>query len=122
MKNTKKKILRGSLIAGAIIGASSLTASPADLFTYNDLGSGSEVRAALVEEAMNSSSNLFLELKCGEGKCGEEKKEETKSKTKKGETKAETKEGETKAETKETKKKKEGKSEEGKCGEGKCGL
>ena len=49
MKNSKKKVLKGSLIAGALIGVTSLTASPADLFTYYDLGSGSEIRAALIQ-------------------------------------------------------------------------
>lgn len=118
MKNTSKNILKGTLIAGALVGAASLTAAPANMFNYNDLGSGSEVRANLIERALNNSSNLFLELKCGEGKCGEGKcGEENAKKT----TDKKTKKAKTKAKSKTKKADKESKTKEGKCGEGKCG-
>lgn len=105
MESKKRKVLKGTLIAGALLSAGSLTAAPASMFNFNDLGSGSDVRTNLLERSQNNSSNLYLEIKCGEGKCGEGKcgeKEETKTK-KSEETKAATK---TDVKTKEKKAKK----------------
>jgi len=104
----KKNSLKAAAIAA---GAAMIATVPAqaNIFEANDLGSGAELR----QELTNVASITFstdLELKCGEGSCGEgEKKSE-----KKAETKSEKKaaEGE---------KKSESKSEEHKCGEGKCG-
>ncbi len=71
MESKKRKVLKGTLIAGALIGATSLTAAPSAMFNFNDLGSGIDVRTTLLERSQSNSSNLYLELKCGEGKCGE---------------------------------------------------
>lgn len=102
MENKSKKVLKGSLIASAMLGMAAFgaNASTSQLFSFNELGSGSELRCTLSEKATTSASNLLLELKCGdstktkdhkcgEGKCGD--------------------------------KKATGKSKDGKCGEGKCG-
>jgi len=99
MENKTKKVLKGSLIAGAVLGISALSANASQLFSFSELGSGSEVRSTLLERS-TSSTNLLLELKCGDstktkdGKCGEGKC---------GDKKA------------------TGKSKDHKCGEGKCG-
>ncbi len=98
----KKSILKGSLVAGAIIAVSGLTANAAGLFSFNNLGNGGEVRTHLLDN--NNPKNL--ELACGgksksdtatkkgtDGKCGEGKKMDSTSK----------------------------KGMDGKCGEGKCG-
>ena len=96
MKN-KKTIIAGSMLAGAMLSVSALTAST-NLFNYNALGNGSEVRSA-------------IELTCGE------KKTETK------ETKTTTKDTKTTTTDKKAKDGKcgEKKAKDGKCGEGKCG-
>jgi uncharacterized low-complexity protein len=102
MKNSKNKtsILTGSLIAGAI-GLTSITAGASNLFNYNSLGSGSELRSELLNANVSP-------LKVAELECGDKKKTGDKSKT--GEAKC----GDKKKDSK-------GKSGEGKCGEGKCG-
>lgn len=102
MENKTKKVLKGSLIASAMIGMSAFgaNASTSQLFSFNELGSGPEVRGTLSERTSSGAANLLLELKCGdstktkdhkcgEGKCGD--------------------------------KKATGKAKDGKCGEGKCG-
>lgn len=105
MESKTKKVLKGSLIAGAVLGMSALSANANQLFSFNELGSGSEVRSTLLERATSGTANLLMELKCGDstktkdGKCGEGKC---------GDKKA-------------TGKSKDGKCGEGKCGEGKCG-
>ncbi|MCL4550671.1 MAG: hypothetical protein M1495_19125 [Bacteroidetes bacterium] len=135
--NTSKKLLlTGSIIAGALLGAGApKTINAANLFDYHNLGSGSELRSLL----LNSSAERNLELKCGnkgdsksdakpasdaktkdakcgEGKCGD-KKMESKAKDAKC--------GEKKMDAKATKaangKKMESKAKDGKCGESKCG-
>jgi len=103
MKNSKNKtsILTGSLIAGAI-GLTSITAGASNLFNYNSLGSGTELRSELLN--VSASPLKVAELECGD------KKKAADSKGKTGEAKC----GDKKADSK-------GKSGEGKCGEGKCG-
>lgn len=120
-KQSKKSglgaLITGTILSGALFGASSLNA--AEMFSYNDLGSGAELRSELLN-ASNSGMKAFeatcgekkaegdskaAEHKCGEGKCGEGKC---------GEKKAE---GDTKAAGKSD----ESKAAEHKCGEGKCG-
>ena len=96
MKNerTNRKFIGGSILAGSLIGLTGLQANAAELFTNDDLGSGSEVRADLVKSERTIQNSL--ELKCGEeGKASTETKTESKSS--------------------------EAKCGEGKCGEGKCG-
>lgn len=88
----KKSIFTGSVIASAIIGLSSLTASAASISNYSSLGTGGDVRSELLT---TSSSVGFSELACGEKKTKEAKCGE--------------------------KGKKKGKAKEAKCGEGKCG-
>lgn len=95
MENKKNKtIIAGSMIAGALLSLS-LNANTSNLFNYNTLGNGAEVRNA-------------IELACGEKKADEKKADEKKGE-KKGEKKA--KDG----------KCGEKKAKDGKCGEGKCG-
>jgi uncharacterized low-complexity protein len=86
----KKSILAGSLLTGAIIAVSSFSANAAGMFNYNNLGTGHEVRTNLLRRE-NSSKNFELKCgekgktdstmakkgkdgKCGEGKCGDNKK------------------------------------------------
>jgi uncharacterized low-complexity protein len=101
MENKKRSVLAGSLIASAMLGVSALNANANQLFNFNELGTGSEVRSALSDNTSSSINSLALELKCGdstktkdgkcgEGKCGDKKKSTSKAK-------------------------------DGKCGEGKCG-
>ena len=105
MKNSKNKtsILTGSLIAGAI-GLTSITAGASNLFNYNALGSGAELRSELL------NSNVSP-LKVAELECGDKKKA--------GDTKGKT--GEQKCGDKKKTADSKGKTGEGKCGEGKCG-
>lgn len=127
-----KKVLNTALATGAVLAGSLANVQAADLFSAEDLGTGAELRSELIVknnplvESTSFLNNSDIELKCGEGKCGEKKeakagKKEGKSAEHKcgegkcGEKKAE-KKGEKKAE-----KKTEGKSTEHKCGEGKCG-
>lgn len=130
MENRKKNIFKGVLIAGAIITGSAFSVNASNALSFDELGSGSEIRAKLLNTT-DFAFNTF-EAKCGEGKCGEESK--TKAETTK--TKAETKSKEAKCgegkcgeadktkkdpKAKTTKTKSETKSKEAKCGEGKCG-
>ncbi|HKC69054.1 MAG TPA: hypothetical protein VKG26_12540 [Bacteroidia bacterium] len=93
MKN-KKTIIAGSMLAGAMLSVSALTANT-NLFNYNALGNGSEVRSA-------------IELNCGEKKAeNKDAKKDSKSTT----TDKKAKDG----------KCGEKKAKDGKCGEGKCG-
>ncbi len=99
MENKKNKtIIAGSMIAGALLSLS-LNANTSNLFNYNSLGNGAEVRNA-------------IELACGEKKADDKKAKDAKcgeKKDAKGDKKAkDAKCGEKKA-------------KDGKCGEGKCG-
>jgi len=102
----RKSILKGALVAGALIAVSGLTANAASLFSYSNLGSGEEIRASLLNTPSATAKTLDLKCgakaktdstkkgkdgKCGEGKCGEKKPAAKKVK-------------------------------DGKCGEGKCGA
>ncbi len=95
----KKSILTSTIIAGALIAVSGLSANANGLFDYNSLGSAEELRSNLLNKV--SASNT-LELSCGA-------KAKTDS-TKKG------KEGKCGAA------KSKSKGKDGKCGEGKCGA
>ena len=99
-KNTVKNILlTGSIVAGSVLGLSSLNAANVETFKYSELGSGGELRAELLH---NSVTDIrAIEMSCGEkstdsktkdATCGEKKAKATDSKTK-----------------------------DAKCGEGKCG-
>ena len=96
MENKKSKtIVAGSMIAGALLSLS-LNANTSNLFNYNALGNGAEVRNA-------------IELGCGEKKADDKKTKDAKCGEKKDTKKAkDAKCGEKKA-------------KDGKCGEGKCG-
>ncbi len=126
MKSERKSILRGVVISGMIAGALPVMANSDNLFSYETMGSGSELRAELLEQygspidAANSSATDYIvgeakcgEGKCGEGKCGEKGKKETTKETKK-ESKKETKKSSAEGKTSE-------KTSEAKCGEAKCG-
>lgn len=100
MEKKKNFLFSSALIAGAITATGSLNANT-NLLEFEDLGTGGELRSALLNN--DRPMPAALELNCGEkkskeGKCGEGKKEEGKKA-----------------------KKKESKSSEHKCGEGKCG-
>lgn len=131
MQNRKKNIFKGVLIAGAIITGSAFSVNASNALSFDELGSGSEIRAKLLNTT-DFAFNTF-EAKCGEGKYGEESKTKATKTTK---TKAETKSKEAKCgegkcgeadktkkdpKAKTTKTKSETKSKEAKCGEGKCG-
>lgn len=107
----KKSILAGSLIAAAFGGLTTLNANESSLTSFSPLGSGAEVRTALLG-AVSANSNAFelkcgakdststkqakgKDGKCGEGKCGEGKKKDAKTS--------------------------EAKAKDAKCGQGKCG-
>ncbi len=122
MENKRKsRIVTRTLVAGALITGSAFTMNISNAFSFNELGSGNDVRSQLMNDVsktiMTTDQNCgektkegkTKEAKCGEGKCGEE--------SKKQESKSEKKE---KTESK-TESKKESKSKEAKCGEGKCG-
>lgn len=130
-KNTKRILLTGSILAGAIFGTGvPRTLSAENLFNYNGLGSGSELRTSL----LNSSPNRNLEMKCGnksdskdpksndsktkDAKCGDKKMSDSKAKDGKcGEGKC----GDKKMGDVKDQKAKDSKAKDGKCGEGKCG-
>jgi len=107
----KKSILAGSVIATAFLGLSNISANEALLTKFSPLGSGAEVRTALLGKTLSDANAFELKCgakdsthtkeakgkdgKCGEGKCGDGKKKEAKAS--------------------------DSKAKDGKCGEGKCG-
>lgn len=114
-KVIKKTLFATTIVAGAILGTASINTAQA--FSFNDLGTGADVRAELLDNASNGV--VGFDLKCGEGKakdakCGEGKCGEGKCGDKKGKSK-DAKCGEGKCGDK------KGKSKDAKCGEGKCG-
>ncbi|MCF8232240.1 MAG: hypothetical protein K9J27_08630 [Bacteroidales bacterium] len=136
--NTKMLKKSAALITGTLVAGSfsvSANANQANLFEYENLGSGAELRSELIE--MNSARYKTFEMKCGgdsdknsktsEANCGAgDKKAEKSDSTKKAKS-AEAKCGEGKCggDTKEAKKdttKKESKAAQSKCGQGKCGV
>ena len=126
----------GTLMLGAFANGNSIAA---DTGGFEDLGSGAELRSELLanNNPVQFMNNREVELKCGEGTCGEKSKEgkaDSKEKAKASDDKAaehkcgEGKCGEEKKADKKEKKAKasddkagEHKCGEGKCGEGKCG-
>jgi uncharacterized low-complexity protein len=147
MEKKKMSFIKGTLVAGALISVSALSATPnaSSLFDYSALGSGAEVRSEILHSNTSPFNNFEAkcgeksatttkttasegkkaEAKCGEGKCGEgkcgDKKAATDTKTNAKTTDAKvstTKVSATTATTKEA----ETKSKEAKCGEGKCGV
>lgn len=135
MKNDKKILKSVTIFASAMLSTTVAVTAVTPINTMadlNDLGSGSEVRSALIDMNLNAeeSNTLYAykisdmkcgEGKCGEGKCGEEKKSADDGK-KKSSKKRSKKADSQKAKAKSTDaKKSESKSTESKCGEGKCG-
>lgn len=123
MENRKKTILAGTLIASAILGGANLNASESSLFSYNELGSGSEVRTTLVSNSINAQAGILsFDMKCGADEKKSDKKEadSKSSEAKCGEGKCGEGSSEKKAQTT-SDKKSESKSKDAKCGEGKCG-
>lgn len=112
MSNNLKASAKLSLLAAGVLAAGSVTANAeVNIFDYEAMGSGNDVRSELLSESssdyigtLSESEAKLQEGKCGEGKCGEGKC---------GEGEEEGEEGEEEGE--------EGKEGEGKCGEGKCG-
>jgi len=133
MKNDKKILKSATIFASAMLTTVAVSAAtPVNgLSELNDLGSGSEVRSALIDMNLNADASNTLyaykisDMKCGEGKCGEGKCGEEKASDdgeKKSSKKADAKKGAKKADAKEADAKtSESKSTESKCGEGKCG-
>ena len=132
--NTSKKLLlTGSIIAGALLGVGApKTINAANLFDYHNLGSGSELRSLLLNnsaernlemkcgnksdsksDAKPASDAKTKDAKCGEGKCGDKKMESKAKDAKCGEKKMDAKAL--------SGKKMESKAKDAKCGEGKCG-
>ena len=141
MEKRKRNFIKGTLVAGALLSVTALSATPnaSNLFDYNALGSGAEVRSEILHSETSPFNNLEAkcgekstttaegkkaEAKCGEGKCGEgkcgDKKAATKTKTSAKTTDA--KASKTKTSAVATTKSAESKSKEAKCGEGKCGV
>ena len=126
-KENKNGLLKSVVLSGMIAGAMPFAANADNLFNYEDLGSGSQLRSNLIEKYVSPTDainrvgeNYVFEAKCGEGKCGEKegdkkKKEAKKEPTKEGKAKA------TKSKAKSEKGTEKGKTKEAKCGEGKCG-
>jgi uncharacterized low-complexity protein len=93
---SNKNLLKGSIIASALVAAAGFNANANSLFSYNNLGSGHAVRTSLLGKSADSKT---IELTCAsdsakkanDGKCGAKKKEVKKGK-------------------------------DAKCGEGKCGA
>jgi len=142
MKNKNKSILTGTLLAGAaLLGTTGMSAAETSLFSFNELGSGSEVRTSLTSNNTQARADIMAfdlkcgeksektdgkkadskskDAKCGEGKCGEGKGGE---KTDKKAAGTSDKESAAKADSKSKDAKcGESKSKDAKCGEGKCG-
>lgn len=127
-KNIAKHIfLTGSIVAGSLLGIAPKSLNAETLFNYRSLGSGSDLRASLLNtspdrnlemkcgsknetkpDSKTSSDSKSKDGKCGEGKCGDKKMEGKAKDHKCGEGKC----GDKKADSK---------VKDGKCGEGKCG-
>ena len=137
-KENKSGLLKSVVLSGMIAGAMPFASNADNLFNYEDLGSGSQLRSNLIQKYVsptnaisNTGENFVFEAKCGEGKCGEgkcgekkgtEKKQEPKKEGKEKATKGKAKAGESKEKSKssEAKSGEKSKSSEAKCGEGKC--
>lgn len=119
-RNKTKLITGGTLLAGSLLLGGTINATEA--FIAEDLGTGAEVRTALLHSERSIINGLELtcgegnaetstEAKCGEASCGEATEEAT-TEHKCGEGSC----GEASEETSEEK------TSEHKCGEGTCGL
>lgn len=117
-RNIKGVLLTGALLAGAVLGTPKAI-SAENLFNFGSLGSGAELRSAL----LNSSPNRNLEMKCGNKHSSKTKAADAKSKDAKcGEGKCGDKKDSSKVkDAKCGEKKMESKTKDAKCGEGKCG-
>lgn len=106
----KKKTIQISALATGTLMLGAFSAQPANAVTaaYEDLGSGAELRSELLanNNPVKFMNNREIELKCGEGSCGEKSKEKKADKKAKAATEPETSED---------------KAGEHKCGEGSCG-
>lgn len=85
-KTNKIGLIAGSMLASLAIGTQ---ATAADQFSFNTLGSGSELRADLLAKANpfaygEIDTDKYTELKCGEGKCGSKDSTATDKKAKEG--------------------------------------
>lgn len=130
MDNKKKKLLTSTIIASAVMGTASLSANTNTLFSFDELGSGSEIRTTLATQSISDNANanytdaFRLEMKCGDENKDKkaESKSESKSKDAKcGEGKCGSSKDKSKTAKSDTTKKSESKSKDAKCGEGKCG-
>ena len=122
MENRKRNLLKGTLVAGVVMSTVGLSGAATSLFSYTELGSGSEIRTTLATEAIANEAGVYtMDLKCGEdsknskadsksadAKCGEGKC---------GEATCGDKDAGKSADSSKV----ESKSAEAKCGEGKCG-
>jgi len=114
-KSFKSILFTGSIVAGSLLSTNTASANS---FNFTDLGSGSQLRTALLDNLVSQKYNL--DLSCGE-KSKDNTSKENKSKDGKcGEGKCGGKEDSTKIKSSDMKKM-DDKSKEGKCGEGKCG-
>jgi len=119
MKNTKRTLMMGIMVAGAVFGTIALQAAENNNSIDNKLNTVSVTTADLQNQAIVDLSNFIVEypmmddtakttktteMKCGDGKCGDSKT------TEKKDAKATPTTTDTKA-----------KSADGKCGDGKCG-
>ncbi len=127
-RENKNGLLKSVVLSGMIAGAMPFAANADNLFSYEDLGSGSQLRGNLIEkyvsptDAINlAGENYVFEAKCGEGKCGEGKCGEKEGDKKKETKKKGTEKKATKSKAKTEKSAEKGKTKEAKCGEGKCG-
>lgn len=141
-KNTVKNIiLTSTIVAGSVLGLSSLNVNATETFKYHELGSGGELRSELLNNYSSDIIAIELECgedtkkaedgkakkaddkmkdhKCGEGKCGEDKANMKKDKP--ADPKAAKTEAKTDVEKSTKEVKDESKTKEAKCGEGKCG-
>jgi uncharacterized low-complexity protein len=128
MKNSKTTLLKGLLVAGAMMTTGVITVSASSLVNFKNLGEGAEVRCNLSGNEyaktgveMNCGANAAAttdktatDMKCGEGKCGDAKSDTTAKDSKSTEMKCgEGKCGDVKPA--------DSKTTDMKCGEGKCG-
>jgi uncharacterized low-complexity protein len=114
-KSLKSILFTGSIVAGSLLSTNTAAANP---FSFTDLGSGSQLRSALLDNLVSQKYNL--DLACGEKSKDNTKKEDKSKDGKCGEGKCGGKEDSTKMKSSDNKKM-DDKSKEGKCGEGKCG-
>ena len=114
-KSLKSILFTGTIVAGSLLNTNTAAANQ---FSFTDLGSGSQLRTALLDNLISQKYNL--DLACGE-KTKDNSKSDSKSKDGKcGEGKCGGKDDSTKMKSSDVKKT-DDKSKEGKCGEGKCG-